>query len=238
MFKKSWSNIEQTEQELHTYRHLQNKYANCMIMYVNHYYYTSQNHPVERIWVEINSRVNYPVKACLIQMEENGEIDMASSMIKFCISWFSIRVCSVGTTLAIKAWNEHPIPGKMLRNSFFMPCCTLLTGRRDRSTHIPNQAMLANSQVAKVDTHVIPTVHEAVQSFEQDGGHLTQFSLFGEDPLADCVSLLEQRTSQFYSRFSSFDTFFHQLVNGRDSLFKNGLNFFIYLTSTLSTTIN
>ncbi len=76
-----------------------------------------------------------------------------------------------------------------------------ITGRRDRPnrpTRIPNQAMLANSQVAKIDARVILTVHEAVQSFEQDGGHLTQFSLFGEDPL---VSLLEQRTSQFYSRF-------------------------------------
>ena len=70
-----------------------------------------QNHPVERFWVEINGRVNYPVKASLIKMEEQGVIDMESSMHKFCVSWFAIRVCCVGTKLAVQAWNEHPVPG-------------------------------------------------------------------------------------------------------------------------------
>ena len=72
-----------------------------------------QNHPVERIWVEINGRVNYPVKASLIQMEENGEINMDCLTHKFCVSWFSVTVCSVRTKLAIQAWNEHPIPGEV-----------------------------------------------------------------------------------------------------------------------------
>ena len=70
-----------------------------------------QNHCVERIWVEINARVNYPVKACLIEMEARGDINMDCLHEKFCISWFTIRVCSVGTTLAVQAWNHHPIPG-------------------------------------------------------------------------------------------------------------------------------
>lgn len=71
-----------------------------------------QNHPVERFWGEINRRVLYPIKACLIALEEGGEINMESSGHKFCVSWFSIRVCHVGTRLAIQAWNEHPVPGK------------------------------------------------------------------------------------------------------------------------------
>ena len=54
-----------------------------------------QNHPVERFWVEINGRVNYPVKASLIKMEEQGVIDMESSMHKFCVSWFAIREFAV-----------------------------------------------------------------------------------------------------------------------------------------------
>ena len=71
---------------------------------------------MERIWVEINTGVNYPVKACLIGMEECGEIDLESSMQKICVSWFAIHVCCVGTKLAVQAWNEHTIPGILTDN--------------------------------------------------------------------------------------------------------------------------
>ena len=46
------------------------------------------------------------MKACLVGIEERGEIDMES-----CVSWFAIHVCCVGTKLTIQAWNEHTIPG-------------------------------------------------------------------------------------------------------------------------------
>lgn len=70
-----------------------------------------QNHCIERIWVEINGRVNFPIKTALIQLEENGDLDMSCRHVKFCVSWFTIRVAHVGTTLAVNAWNEHSIPG-------------------------------------------------------------------------------------------------------------------------------
>ena len=54
------------------------------------------NHPVERFWVEMNTHV---VKACLVKIEEQGEIGMECSLPKFCVSWFAIRVCCVGTKL-------------------------------------------------------------------------------------------------------------------------------------------
>ena len=66
---------------------------------------------MERFWVEVNPRVNYPVKACLVRIEENGAMNMESSVQKFCVSWFAIRVCCVGTKLVVEAWNDHPIPG-------------------------------------------------------------------------------------------------------------------------------
>ena len=43
-----------------------------------------QNHCVERMWVEINARVNYPLKACLIEMQERNEINMDCDHERFC----------------------------------------------------------------------------------------------------------------------------------------------------------
>ena len=71
----------------------------------------SKNHIVERIWVEINARVNYPVKSCLIALEEAGNINMDCPHVKYCVSWFTIRVCCIGTTMVVSAWNHRPKPG-------------------------------------------------------------------------------------------------------------------------------
>ena len=63
------------------------------------------------MWVEFNTRVNYPVKRVLLDMVENGDINMDDSMHKFCVSWFTIQVANVGVVLLIRAWNNHTIPG-------------------------------------------------------------------------------------------------------------------------------
>lgn len=53
--------------------------------------------------------MNYPIKTCLISMQECGDFDLDNAHHKF---WFALRVANVGTCLAVQAWNEHPIPGK------------------------------------------------------------------------------------------------------------------------------
>ena len=70
-----------------------------------------QNHVVERFWVEINSRVNYPVKTALIEMQQHDDINMDSLIHQFCTLWYTLRVVSAGCTLAVQAWNNHSIPG-------------------------------------------------------------------------------------------------------------------------------
>ena len=70
-----------------------------------------QNHCIERIWVEINSRVNYPIKNCLVNLQASGDIDLDCPHQKFLVSWFTIRVATVGTTFAVQSWNDHTIPG-------------------------------------------------------------------------------------------------------------------------------
>lgn len=74
---------------------------------------------IERMWVEINGRINYPIKALLVEMEENNEINMEDEHIKFCVSWFAMRVTNVGTSLFVKAWNEHRIPGIYVHNLMY-----------------------------------------------------------------------------------------------------------------------
>lgn len=66
--------------------------------------------------MEINGRVNYPLKSCLVALQGQNGIDLDCPHLCYCISWFTIRVANVGTTLAIEAWNNHAIPGKFIHN--------------------------------------------------------------------------------------------------------------------------
>ena len=70
----------------------------------------------ERLWVEINSRINYPVKRVLVEMDNNGEINMADSLHKYCVSWIAIEVLTNGAETFIHSWNSHTIPGKVLQD--------------------------------------------------------------------------------------------------------------------------
>ena len=89
----------------------------------------SQNHMVERIWVEVNARVNYPIKTVLIDMMESGDFSLDNDCDKFCVSWFAIKVAAVGIELFVASWNEHPIPGMKLINplKFLTIHCSLMT---------------------------------------------------------------------------------------------------------------
>ena len=88
----------------------------------------------ERIWPEINSRVNYPIKSALMSMEESGIISMDDPLHKFCVSHCTTRVASAGAETAIAAWNDHPIPSELkcsiqhkMYNNLYDICVTAWT---------------------------------------------------------------------------------------------------------------
>ena len=43
------------------------------------------NHRVERLWVEVNHKINYPIKSVLTRMEAQDEINLGQEMIKYCV---------------------------------------------------------------------------------------------------------------------------------------------------------
>ena len=61
--------------------------------------------------MEINSRVNYPIKKALISMQQQDIIDMDCPTTKFCTSVIAGKLCQVGLKIHIQAWNSHRIPG-------------------------------------------------------------------------------------------------------------------------------
>ena len=87
----------------------------------------------------------------------------------------------------------------------------------------PNHLIASNSHTARIDSYLIPLPEEAVRQYQQAGGHITHFSGFGEDPFINNAILSHQREAKFHQRYPNFESLFHELVNGDDSVFREGL---------------
>ena len=126
---REWSIVLLVQSHLSGYRHnivrppyLQTSsklVSNIIIMHGN--LVPIQNHMVERFWVEVNRRVNYPIKKVAVEMVDDGDIVLSDPVHKFAISWIMLRVSDVGIKLLIEAWNNHPIPGMHSRLSILWP---------------------------------------------------------------------------------------------------------------------
>ena len=123
--------------------------------------------------MEINSRVNYPVKAVLISMEEAYEIDMESATHKFCVSWFTLQVCRVGSKLIVEAWNNHPVPGRvkgsLLLNNYNFNIIILGGRHRIATNGALNDLMRSNNQAAQIDPQCIPPTVQAAREYQDAG---------------------------------------------------------------------
>ena len=62
--------------------------------------------------MEVNSRVNDPLKNSLRKMEEESFINMECNETKFFVSQVTQRVALFGMQQTVQAWNNHPTPGK------------------------------------------------------------------------------------------------------------------------------
>ena len=60
---------------------------------------STENYTIERIWPEVNSRINYPIKNILVDLEEKELFDL------------TCKVASEGMERFVQSWNNHKIQG-------------------------------------------------------------------------------------------------------------------------------
>ncbi len=175
------------------------------------------NHRVERLWVEVNQRINYPIKIVLTRMEADDELDLSQELVKFCISYIVLHVCRNALLQFVTAWNFHRIMG--------------------RNGGIPN-LLAGNNRTTTLPNHVIPETSSVIATYTSSGnGRLTAPHSFGTDPLIQHPQLQSLRERDFSNHFPNMDILFESVLHNRGDLFKQALLYFISLTTNFASLI-
>ncbi|XP_075309265.1 uncharacterized protein LOC142370724 [Odontesthes bonariensis] len=139
---------------------------------------STNNHTIERMWPEVNNRVNYPIKAAFVNLLDQEMIDMEDNATRYCVSNLTMEVCKIGIERLAKAWNEHRIPGKGKPNNLAAGGCP-----------------------KKIDQALLPHASQATDYYQQDlGSSLTRMPSFAMDQFSteqDKV-LAENRFAEYY----------------------------------------
>ena len=123
------------------------------------------------MWSEVNSRLNYPIKAVLVELIEKGMLNVDDSLHLFCASWLSVRVSFVSL------WNHgiiiqyHVLMG--LGSAVFFTIIGYV-GRKKSTihAHIPYQLVQKCNKAVKIDQHLI-SCDDAVHMYQMNGGTIT-----------------------------------------------------------------
>ena len=150
---------------------------------------------VERIWPEVNHRINYPIKRLLLDMENNGEIDMGEETTKFCVSWITIWAMQGAVKDFIQAWNTHRIPGPQ--------------------GGVPSFLAMYNSCTTLLPPGSVP---EIIELHEDTHVPLTQEARYGCDPLDANPHLQELCEHNFLAAFPSSYQVFEDVLHGSGQL--------------------
>lgn len=172
---------------------------------------STENNIIERMWVEVNSRVNYPIKSALGQFARDGFIDMSLDYTKFAVSWVTCHVSKVGLKRFVEAWNHHSVPKK---------------GR-------PIDLMTKNNKAMPVSQSQLMNKKEAAEHYEQiTTRKLTLLSTFGIDPLQEYSGLQARREEEFLKK-CNFENIFSKIQQGDATTFRFSIQFFLRLTFAL-----
>ena len=113
---------------------------------------------------------------------------------------------------------------------FLFVLAFILTGKG-----VPDKRMEENKKTFILPSiDMLPTSEEAVLAYEREDGHLSLPEVFGTDLLSGNQQLQNLRFDNFNAAYPSFDVIFHCPVNGNHHSFKEGLQYFIDLITTLN----
>lgn len=72
---------------------------------------STSNYVSERMWLEVNPRINYPIKRQLCEIQRQDDIDFDHPVTMFYVSWVTMYVANDAAEHLIHSWNHHRIPG-------------------------------------------------------------------------------------------------------------------------------
>ena len=81
---------------------------------------------------------------------------------------------------------------------------------------------------------MVPTSEEIVTSYEQMGGQITHFPVFGRDPLSTNLQMIHERERRFNSNNVNWELMFGKIVNNDDTDFCAAIMTYLNITRELS----
>lgn len=166
--------------------------------------FSKQNLRIERWWVEVNKRVNYPVKKLVCQMQEDDELPRDSDNDRRIVGEFLRKTVSVGVERLVAAWNSHRIDRK----------------------GIPNNCP---RRLGVVPQHALPDIDQAVTSYETSGGSITRPSQ--QHAMSDAV-LEHHRDQHFTQAVGNFESIFEHALAEDRQYFCHALQKYVAITKT------
>ena len=156
--------------------------------------------------MELNKRVTYPVKHVIVSLNDQGIINMDCPVTRYAVSVVLMRVCKVGMTRMILAWNSHLIP------------------RRG----VPNSGQIDGQGTATIHPSEVPEVTVAAERYRMQGGRLTESSIF-ED-----ASLEAERGERWSRECGKVEDIFSALISGNSDSLEDAILAYIRITNELS----